>query len=697
MKKWNLKGLNIAIMGGSHPCKDILELLLDDGLKDLDCHVLGVADTFAKSEGLGYAKTRNLFTTGDYNDIYKLENLDLILKVCLDDCHFDVAEYTRPIKAKLLNVSHYSATSLVSYLKVEREKMKIKEKIRAGKIRTETLENLIDRFSDNITDAVEEWIRFFEDENRNRIASEKELNQIIHGSMIPTFIINNDHIITHWNRACEELTGFESHQLIGTDRQWTPFRESKRPTMADVIVSGMGEDEIQSYYGDCWKKSVLIPEAYEAEEFFPNLGENGKWIHFLAAPIKSEDGKIIGAVQTLQDSTKDKLAQAELEAQHKTLVHMHDQYKILFNNNPNPIFMVDTTTLEIIDINHSVEDDYGYSKKELIGRPFFEVINALSIDHSYTPEMVSCFKQQAKKDFREGRMIPWKEMTFKKKSGGHVPVRYSTSFLHKKGNLVGCAFFFHNLTEIKKLEKELVKSERLAAIGQTISGLSHHIKNILIGLKGGSYVMDIGLKNENPAKLKDGWQTIKNNIDRTSGLVHDLLTYSKERKPEFKACRPNEIVEDVVNLIKDHAKKQRITIVKTLDPDIGERTMDPQTIHRTMLNLVSNSIDACLEVEDLNRDLTIQFISRLKPDNRVSFEVRDNGIGMSKKEKENVFAPFYSTKGGKGTGIGLMVTAKMVEEHKGSIHVESEEGMGTSFIITLPYQPADEENQAGLN
>ena len=358
--------------------------------------------------------------------------------------------------------------------------------------------------------------------------------------------------------------------------------------------------------------------------------------------------------------------------------------------------MVDSTTLEIMDTNSSVAEDYGYLKEELIGRPFFEVMNDLAVDHSYTPEMVTLFKQQAKNDFKTGR-LPWKELTFEKKNGGRVPVRYSTSFLHKKGRLVGCAFFFHNLTEIKKLEKELVQSERLAAIGQTISGLAHHIKNILIGLKGGSYVMDIGLKNENPAKLKDGWQTIKNNIDRTSNLVQDLLTYSKERTPEFKPCRPNDIVEDVANLIKDHAKQQNIEIVKTLDPGIGERIMDPQTIHRTLLNLVSNSIDACLEVEDMTRALTIHLISRLDRNNQIRFEVKDNGIGMSKEEQEKVFAPFYSTKGGKGTGIGMMVTAKLVEEYKGTIHVASEKGRGTRFIITLPYQTADEDNRAGLN
>ena len=209
--------------------------------------------------------------------------------------------------------------------------------------------------------------------------------------------------------------------------------------------------------------------------------------------------------------------------------------------------------------------------------------------------------------------------------------------------------------------------------------------------------MDIGLKNENTVKLKEGWQTIKNNIDKTSDLVQDLLTYSKERKPEFVDCRPNEIVEDVYNLIKDHAKRHNITIIRQLELNIGEVTMAPQTIHRSVLNLVSNSIDACIEVEDTNRDLTIHLITRSKSNNRLCFEVKDNGIGMSEEEKENVFAPFYSTKGFKGTGLGMMVTAKLVEEHEGTIDIETEQGKGSRFIITLPYQTGDKHKNSEKN
>ncbi|THB78144.1 MAG: PAS domain-containing sensor histidine kinase [Desulfobacteraceae bacterium] len=688
MEEFNFKDLNIAVIGGKAPCKDILELLIDDGLKDLNCRVLSIADASSESQGIRFACENNLPTTNNFKELFTLKPLDLILLIHPDPSLRYWIDTHCPKEIRVMSIDRHGASALILSLSIQKERSRIMQQIRSGEIDPTRLEDTIDTLCSRFQEMSRAQSAYFKAESRNLLLMEEELGQIIHGSMIPTFIINNNHVVTHWNRACEDLTGFKSHQLIGTDRQWSPFRKSQRPTMADVIVNGMDESQITEYYGDKWKKSTLIPEAYEAEEFFPHLGENGKWIFFTAAPIKSEDGKIIGAIETLRDSTQEKKAQAELDSQYRTIAFMHDQYRILFNNNPNPIFMVDSRTLEIININKRVEDEYGYQPKELIGTPFFDVMNRMAVDLSYTPEMIKLFQQQASQN-RADRMTPWKEITLKKKDGGHVPVRYSTSFLHKKGTLVGSAFFFHNLTEIKKLEKELVQSERLAAIGQTISGLAHYIKNILLGLKGGSYVMDIGIKNENTEKIKAGWQTIKNNIDRTSELVQNLLTYSKERKPEFTECLPNDIVEDVIKLVDSHAASQNIGVMKALDPDLGNVRMDPQTIHRSLLNLVTNAMDACRNVEDDARDLQIHLSTTLNPDQTISFRVRDNGTGMSQKDRDNLFAPFYSAKGQKGTGLGLMVTAKLVEEHRGRIQVDSTFGEGTCFTITLPFQPAD--------
>ncbi len=140
-----------------------------------------------------------------------------------------------------------------------------------------------------------------------------ELSQIIHGSTMPTFVINKDHIVTHWNKALEMLTGYPADEVIGTRRQWAAFYSKERPVMADLIVNGIGEEGIKRYYGDKWCKSPLIEGAYEAEDFFPDKGETGRWFFFTAAPIRGPEGNMAGSIETLWDTTESKQMQCERE------------------------------------------------------------------------------------------------------------------------------------------------------------------------------------------------------------------------------------------------------------------------------------------------------------------------------------------------------------------------------------------------
>lgn len=323
----------------------------------------------------------------------------------------------------------------------------------------------------------------------------------------------------------------------------------------------------------------------------------------------------------------------------------------------------------------------------IFGQSASDVLNRMSIDDLYPDELTARFRDEAERKQYAGDM-PWKEMTLTVSEGCRFPVRYATSALHEKGEFVGIVNFFQDLTEIKRLEGELVQSERLAAVGQTVSGLAHYVKNILIGLKGGSYVVDVGMKKNNTEKLKTGWKTIKKNISRVSDLTQDLLTYSKDREPEIGPCFPGEIVKEVTGLVSDTASAKGIRIVSESGPGLGEVMADARTIHRTLLNLVNNAMDACLEDEDASKAFLIRIRAGLDRDGRLlSLVVEDNGCGMSRETMSRLFDPMFSTKGGKGTGLGLLVTGKLVEEHKGRIETESELGKGTRFKITLPVAP----------
>jgi PAS domain-containing protein len=266
----------------------------------------------------------------------------------------------------IIDLDNYGAMSFINFLQTEAEKIRIRKRIQTRDMCKEETVDLFERFSMRINEIADTRIAYLEEEHQDLQKMEKELSQIIQGSMIPTFIINNEHIITHWNAACEELTGYPAYELVGTDRQWAPFRSAKRPTLADVVVGQMDVETVRKYYGNAWRKCRILKEAYEAEEFFPHMGENGKWIFFTAAPIKSPDGKIIGAIQTLRDKTEDRKAQEEIELQDQELSKLHEKYKkseekyrSLFNENPNPIFIIDSQTFEILDVNHRGLESYG--------------------------------------------------------------------------------------------------------------------------------------------------------------------------------------------------------------------------------------------------------------------------------------------------------------------------------------------------
>ena len=250
---------------------------------------------------------------------------------------------------------------------------------------------------------------------------------------------------------------------------------------------------------------------------------------------------------------------------------------------------------------------------------------------------------------------------------------------------MGSVAFLQDLREIKRLEKELLMSERLATVGQTVAGMAHGVKNILHGFKGGNYLMEVGFKKGDTEKLKAGWEMIQKNIKQTSELVMDLLFYSKVREPEYKPCNPNDIAEDVCRIMEQTAQEHNVEMIKELDPSIKKVAMDGRTIHSTLMNLVSNAIDACVFDDTPGKSLQVKLKTVLEDGNIVRFEVIDNGMGMDSEVKSKIFTSFFSTKGHKGTGLGLLVARKLIEEHGGTIDVHSENGKGTSFIVRVPF------------
>jgi two-component system, NtrC family, sensor kinase len=335
--------------------------------------------------------------------------------------------------------------------------------------------------------------------------------------------------------------------------------------------------------------------------------------------------------------------------------------------------------LRIVVFNPGAERIFGFLQED--------VIHSRSLADLLPKELVESF-QQAMSGERAFKELPWREVIIVSKNGESIPVMFSGSVLVEGARKLGTVVFLQDLRAIKRLQRELVHSERLAAIGQTVAGLAHGIKNILHGLKGGSYLVEVGITKKNDEKLRKGWDMIKRGIERTSNLVMDLLSYSKERQPQFEKCSPNSIAAEVCDLVRERAQQEHTELVCDFDPAIGPVLMDPHTIHTVLLNLLSNAMDACLFDEDTGKRWQVAVRTAAEPNQMIRFGVSDNGTGMSDEVQEKMFTSFYSTKGHRGTGLGLLVTHKLIEEHGGRIKVETRLGRGTTVTVWLPYRMA---------
>ena len=235
--------------------------------------------------------------------------------------------------------------------------------------------------------------------------------------------------------------------------------------------------------------------------------------------------------------------------------------------------------------------------------------------------------------------------------------------------------------------RKLIEAERLAAVGETVAGLSHAIKNITGGLTGGAFVLEKGIELDDKKYLTQGWEMIKGNVDKITNLSMDLLNYAKATDLNIQPCDPRHPAQEVVDLMRPRAQELGIELVSDFSQNLNLCQFDSDLICRCLLNLVTNAIDACRNSDPDAADQMVTVRVNKARGWGVEYQVLDNGCGMNAATQKNIFKRFFSTKGSEGTGIGLMITKKIIDEHNGVIKVESREGAGSKFFIKLPKKP----------
>ena len=208
----------------------------------------------------------------------------------------------------------------------------------------------------------------------------------------------------------------------------------------------------------------------------------------------------------------------------------------------------------------------------------------------------------------------------------------------------------------------MVQAEKLAAVGQTIASLSHHIKNILQGIQGGSFLIEEGITEHQWEAVERGWSLVERNQERISNLVLDMLSFSKDRKPEMVVADLNEVVEDVISLLQSRAEKQSTDLIWQPQVDLPEICFDPDGIHRAVLNVVINALDACSDSS--KREVVVS--TNFEPQSQLAkIVVIDSGAGIAEEDLPKIFSLFESRKGQRGTGIGLPVSQKIMQWKRG--------------------------------
>ncbi len=507
---------------------------------------------------------------------------------------------------------------------------------------------------------------------------------VIEGSPIPTFVLNREHRVILWNKACAELTGIDAKDMIGTDRHSFPLYKSKRPTIADVIIDA-DMDALKKYYETKdVQESKTVKGAYEATDFFRDVGGKPRHLYFLASPIYDEWGEVIAAIETIQDTTHQKEMDIKLEEYAESLqdelaenIDLRQKVEKLFNylqsiidSLPDKIF--DLSKDGVINyVSHDVKHDGGIGiiSKKFGGKHFADFVD------EENRQFVLDIWEYAKK----GIYNPY-EMTVTARDGSRRNLLIRPYPVTGTDRLI---LVQRDITEFKALEKKFYESQKLAAIGQLSAGIAHEVRNPLSSIKMSLQILEKRMHPEGNDLKR--FEIARREVEHLEKLVNDILIYAKPSDPIKKRSDLRQIIDHALALTEKSLEDKHIHVETFFAHDLSPLDVDQAMLEQAFINIYHNAIDAMEESGTLA-------ISARQENGQIRVEIRDDGCGISTEDLPYIFNPFF-TKKSSGTGLGLAQIKKIIDQHQGTVEISSEEAKGTSVIITLSAQTGEEEEQ----
>ena len=510
-------------------------------------------------------------------------------------------------------------------------------------------------------------------EVQEALAKERNFTvSLLQGCSTPVFVIDNEHRLIFWNRACEALTGIPADELLGSDKHWSGFYHEKAPCLVDLLIDKVLPDGTKEF-----GRSNIIRDGIHGERWL-NLGGRKRYLSFSAAPILNESGEIVAAVETLEDITERKVLEEEM-------------LKLTYAVTQSPIGIIITDSRGVIEyVNPRFTGITGYTLEDVQGEhsSMFKWVDAS--EKSY---------RELLKTILDGR--EWRGRFHNRRKSGEL--YWEETIIAPIKNAEGTITHFiamkEDISDRVRLEEALHYSQKMDSIGRMAGGLAHDFNNILTAIAGYVGIMEFYTTEESP--LSSSIKQIRGSVERAAMLVQGLLDFSRRQRSNPLPVNLNDIVNRVGKLLTTLIGED-ITLHNFLSEAPLEILADTVQIEQLIMHLVNNSRDAMPNGGELwigTRLTTLDndFIRRYgygSVGEYALLTVTDNGTGMDAETLEKIYEPFFSTKGvGKGSGLGLSVAYGCVRQHKGFLTCYSEPGKGTQFNIYFPLNLKQEESE----
>lgn len=373
------------------------------------------------------------------------------------------------------------------------------------------------------------------------------------------------------------------------------------------------------------------------------------------APVFSKDGKVELVIELSVDVTEVEKLQEELRA-------AREKYHRLFDAAPCYIEVVDRGH-NIMESNRRFRQDFGECRTGKCYSAFA---------HREDP----CQECPISLTFEDGQSHQWETSVTTRDGSKRIVLIQTAPVYDEKGHIDQVMEISTDITQIRELQ------DHLTSLGLMLGSMSHGVKGLLTSLDGGVYKVEAGFKRGDQERLREGWSIVKDKIGRIRKMVLDILYYAKSREVELAAVDLEAFARDLAAIIEPKAAQRGVGFALEAQPGLGAMPLDETAMSAALVNFLENAVDACGEDDTkASHRVTLQVSA---DEHNVRFAVVDDGSGMDQETRDKMFTLFFSSKGSRGTGLGLFISNQVIERHGGTIQVDSGLGRGTAITVTLP-------------